>query len=148
MIQHLTGTGGPALKPTYSRRVHVSAEPAGWLRGREAMDKLVGWTGLVLGYVLQVDGLLQEDLPLDTSPVVSLHRIDHLDTNTHTQYTTCNWNTQLGWAHTSFMNNSGIFEKRQSGFGSHRGKLNTLLRVKNNPVLVSDAGDHSGITRP
>lgn len=42
MTQRLTGTGGPALKPTYSRRVHVSAEPAGRLGGREAVDKLMG----------------------------------------------------------------------------------------------------------
>lgn len=26
-----------------------------------------------------MDGLLQEDLPLDTRPVVSLHGVDHLD---------------------------------------------------------------------
>lgn len=44
------------------------------------MDKLVGGAGLVLGHVLQVDGLLQEDLPLHTSPVVSLHGVDHLHT--------------------------------------------------------------------
>lgn len=42
------------------------------------MDKLVAGAGLVLGHVLQVDGLLQEDLPLDTGPVVSLNRIDDL----------------------------------------------------------------------
>ncbi len=87
MTEPLTGTGGPALKPTYNRRVHVSAEPAGWLKGLEAVDKLVSGTGLVLGDVLQVDSLLQEDLPLDTSPVVSLNRIDHLDTQTYTWYT-------------------------------------------------------------
>lgn len=44
------------------------------------MDKLVGGAGLVLGHVLQVDGLLQEDLPLHTRPVVSLHGVDHLHT--------------------------------------------------------------------
>lgn len=71
----------PALKRTYSRCVHVSAEPASWLRGREAVDKLVGGAGFVLGHILQMDGLLQEDLPLDAGPVVSLNSIDHLDTN-------------------------------------------------------------------
>lgn len=71
------------LKRTYSWCVHISAEPAGWLRGREAVDKLVGGTGLVLGHILQVDGLLQEDLPLDAGPVVSLNSVDHLDTNIH-----------------------------------------------------------------
>lgn len=47
------------------------------------MDKLVGRTGLVLGDVLQVDGLLEEDLPLDAGPVVPLDRVDHLVTKTH-----------------------------------------------------------------
>lgn len=83
MIQHLTVTGGPAAEPTYGRCVDVSAEPAGSLRRREAVDKLVGGTGLVLGDILQVDGLLEEDLPLDAGPVVPLDRIDYLDTNTH-----------------------------------------------------------------
>lgn len=46
------------------------------------MDELVGGAGLVLGHVLQVDRLLQEDLPLDPSPVVSLDRVDHLDAET------------------------------------------------------------------
>lgn len=44
------------------------------------MDKLAAQAGLVLGHVLQVDGLLQEDLPLDPGPVVSLDCIDHLQT--------------------------------------------------------------------
>lgn len=43
------------------------------------MDKLVGGAALVLGHVLQVDGLLQEDLPLDAGPVVPLNGVDHLD---------------------------------------------------------------------
>ena len=46
------------------------------------MHKLVAGTGLVLGDVLQVDGLLQEDLPLDLGPVVSLNCVDHLNTQT------------------------------------------------------------------
>lgn len=83
MTVHLTVSKDCALKRTYSRCVHISAEPAGWLRGREAVDKLVGGAGLVLGHILQVDGLLQEYLPLDAGPVVSLNSIDHLDTNIH-----------------------------------------------------------------
>lgn len=74
------------LRPTYSRCVDVSAEPADRLRRWEAVDKLVGGTGLVLGNVLQVDGLLQEDLPLDSGPVVSLNRVDHLHTQKHITY--------------------------------------------------------------
>lgn len=66
------------IKPTYGRRVDVSAEPASWLRGREAVDKLVGGATLVLGHILQVDGLLQKDLPLDAGPVVPLNSVDHL----------------------------------------------------------------------
>lgn len=67
------------IKPTCGRREDVSAEPTSWLRGREAVDKLVGGAALVLGHVLQVDGLLQKDLPLDAGPVVPLNSIDHLD---------------------------------------------------------------------
>lgn len=40
----------------------------------------MGGTDLILGDVLQVNGLLQKDLPLDTSPVVSLDCIDNLHT--------------------------------------------------------------------
>ena len=87
--------------PTYSRRVHVSAEPAGRLRRREAVDELVGRTGLVLGDVLQVDGLLQQDLPLDPSPVVSLNRIDHLTHGNTGRHIELN---------TSFMNNNNCSE--------------------------------------
>lgn len=42
------------------------------------MDKLVGGAALVLGHVLQVDGLLQKNLPLDAGPVVPLNSVDHL----------------------------------------------------------------------
>lgn len=38
----------------------------------------MGGAALVLGHILQVDGLLQEDLPLDPGPVVPLNSIDHL----------------------------------------------------------------------
>lgn len=60
------------------------------------MDKLVGGAALVLGHVLQVDGLLQEDLPLDAGPVVPLNSVDHLDRE-GTQRAVRNWGgTQLG----------------------------------------------------
>lgn len=57
------------------------------------MDELVGRTGLVLGDVLQMDGLLQEDLPLDPSPVVSLNRVDHLHANTEENTAGMNFTT-------------------------------------------------------
>lgn len=63
------------------------------------MDELVGGAGLVLGDVLQVDGLLQQDLPLDPSPVVSLNRIDHLTHGNTGRYVELN---------TSFMNNKDV----------------------------------------
>lgn len=49
------------------------------------MDKLAGGAALVLGHVLQVDGLLQEDLPLDTGPVVPLNGVDYLDREEHSK---------------------------------------------------------------
>lgn len=67
------------IKPTYSGRVHVSTKPASWLGGRKAVDKLVGGAALIFGHVLQVDGLLQKDLPLDAGPVVPLNGVDNLD---------------------------------------------------------------------
>ena len=47
------------------------------------MGELVGQAALVAGHILQVDGLLQQHLPLDPRTVVSLHRVDDLG-HTHT----------------------------------------------------------------
>lgn len=84
------------IKPTCGRRVDISAEPACWLRGRKAVDELVGGAALVLGHILQMDSLLQKDLPLDTGPIVPLNGIDHLDKEENGKNVTnlvdaCNW---------------------------------------------------------
>ena len=63
---------------TYGGRVQVPADPADGLGGGEAVGELVGRAALVVGHVLQVDGLLQQHLPLDPRPVVSLYRVDDL----------------------------------------------------------------------
>lgn len=65
-----------------------------------------------------MDGLLQEDLPLDTSPVVSLNRVDHLDTQTNTRH---NRGERL------IINNDNIPSERK-------------FQVHNFPLLQASAG--------